>query len=175
MMKPRITASGTSWRRRATVVLALVLGPAYAARPTFPARTTAAAGASAAVASPEGMQPSELPACAPAATRLARPPEFPATFPLPPGTVIVAKEERSGGRIILRTLVPGVDVRGVALFFERELPPAGFRTTHGESEPGEAEASFEGQGFRGRWKVNHIPTCPGAVTLDLVAGRWPPP
>ena len=52
--------------------------------------------------------------------------DFPASFPLPPGTVITSEERRCGGRIILHTVAPS-DYRSVALFCERELPAAFIR------------------------------------------------
>ena len=112
-----------------------------------------------------------LPACATVAQTTAIPPEFPANFPLPPGTVITSHEARSGSRIIINTVVPSLDVKGVAGFFEQALPKAGFKITDGESEPGDAEANYEGNGYKGRWKVTSIDGCPGAVTLTVLAGH----
>lgn len=114
-------------------------------------------------------QPRTLPACAGATPGIERPADFPAGFPLPPGTALTSEERRSGGRLILHTFAPS-DARDVARFFERELPPAGFRITGGESEPGEAEANFEGTGLLGRWRARNVPDCPGAVSLDILVG-----
>lgn len=111
--------------------------------------------------------PGTLPGCAGTGARIERPSDFPAAFPLPPGTVMTSEERRSGGRLILHTLAPS-DAKAVALFFERELPAAGFRLTGGESEPGEAEANYEGSGYVGRWKVQDVDGCPGAVSLDVL-------
>jgi hypothetical protein len=127
-----------------------------------PATNTASTSANAQATAP-------LP-CEKAGAMIDRPAAFPAAFPLPPGTAITSQESRSGGRIIIHTLVPALDVKGVAEFFERELPKAGFEITEGESEPGEAEANYQGQGFTGRWKVNTIDGCVGAVTLQVLAG-----
>jgi hypothetical protein len=112
-----------------------------------------------------------LPACAKVVQPIAIPPEFPANFPLPPGTVITARENRSDDRIILTTVVPALDVKGAAQFFEQALPKAGFTITEGESEPGEAEANYEGNGYKGRWKVNSIDGCSGAISLTVLAGH----
>jgi hypothetical protein len=110
-----------------------------------------------------------LPACAYVGTPIERPTSFPASFPLPPGTVLNYQESRSAGRTIIGGVAPST-ARDVAIFWEQAMPRAGFRQTSGESEPGEAEASFEGNGVRGRWKVNDMPDCPNVVTLSLVAG-----
>ena len=112
-----------------------------------------------------------LPACARADTTIPMPPEFPASFPLPPGTIVTAKEDRIGRRLIIKTVVPALDVRGLALFLERELPKAGFTSMYGESEPGEAESSYEGNGYKGRWVANSIQDCPEAITLIILVGR----
>jgi hypothetical protein len=137
---------------------------------TIPAAATASMLATAAPAA-TGQAGAALPGCAKAETSIPRPAEFPAAFPLPPGTVITAQEARSDNRIIITTVVPMLDVKGVAQFFERELPKAGFQTAAGESEPGEAEANYEGNGYTGRWKVNEIAGCAGAVTLQVLAGK----
>jgi hypothetical protein len=47
------------------------------------------------------------------------------------------------------------------------MPASGYRTGAGDAEMDEAEALFTGPGLRGKWKVNGIPNCPGAVTLAL--------
>src|SRR5207249_834487 len=130
-------------------------GPTAAA--TAPAAPSVAPATSTVQATSEpsstGQAGAGLPACAKAGTSIPLPSAFPANFPLPPGTEITAQEERSGDRIIITTIVPALDVKGVAEFFERELPKAGFKITEGESEPGEAEANYEGNGVKGRWKV----------------------
>lgn len=119
------------------------------------------------LASTARASPGMLPGCAGTGARIERPSDFPASFPLPPGTVMTSEERRSGGRLIVHMLAPS-DAKAVARFFERELPTAGFRLTGGESEPGEAEANYEGSGYIGRWKVQDVDGCPGAVSLDVL-------
>ena len=111
---------------------------------------------------------STLPACAKGEASIERPAAFPADFPLPPGTVVIGQEERSGHRLILHTRAP-TDVQGVARFFAEALPGAGYTQSQGESEQGEAEANYAGKGVQGRWRANAIPDCPGAVMLDVLA------
>lgn len=110
-----------------------------------------------------------LPVCAQVGTPIERPAAFPATFPLPPGTVLNYQESRSAGRIIIGGVAPST-AKDVAVYWEQAMPKAGYIQTSGESEPGEAEASFEGNGYRGRWKVNDMPECPNMVLLSLVTG-----
>jgi hypothetical protein len=134
--------------------------------------TAAPASAAHATAAPaSAAQTADVPACAKVDKTIPLPNEFPAVFPLPPGTVITSREDRSGGRIILNTVVPALDVKGVALFLEQELPKAGFTTIGGESEPGEAESSYEGNGYKGRWVANSIQDCPEAIRLIVLVGR----
>jgi hypothetical protein len=160
----------------AALILLAACG-SQAAPATNPTSTTVEAPAATtlpptSVEEPTGVQANTgLPACAGADTTIALPEGFPSGFPLPPGTVITSKEERSGGRLIINTVVPALDVKGVAEFFEQALPKAGFQITEGESEPGEAEANYEGNGYQGRWKVNTIAGCTGAVTLQVLAGK----
>ncbi|MGZ3459351.1 MAG: hypothetical protein ACXU86_12710 [Archangium sp.] len=119
------------------------------------------------VASTSQASTGTLPPCAGATSRIERPAELPASFPLPPGTVMTTEEHRSGGRLIVHAVAPS-DAKAVARFFERELPAAGFRITGGESEPGEAEAHYEGSGHVGRWTAREVGGCPGAVAIDVL-------
>jgi hypothetical protein len=68
------------------------------------------------------------------------------------------------------TLVTGVvsqEFRSAVDFFVTKMPAAGYRLGTGDAEMGEAEAYFTGPNLHGKWKVNGIPNCPGAVTLAL--------
>jgi hypothetical protein len=107
-----------------------------------------------------------LPACA-KAKPVVRPPALPADFPLPPGTVVTANSEPHTGQLVLAGLVPA-DLEGAASFFNESLTESGYRQGLGDSESGEAEAPFTGNGFRGKWRVNAIADCPSAVVLTLV-------
>jgi hypothetical protein len=155
--------SSSSWHRtlrRTALLVACVTG---CAAPS--ARSPAEPSAAASTASASGA----LPGCAGVTTRIERPADFPARLPLPPGTVIASEERRSGGRIILHTFAPS-DIRAVAVFFERELPAAGYRQSGGESESDEAEANFEDSRLKGRWRARSIEHCPGAISLDVLVG-----
>lgn len=168
--------------RHAFIIAALALATGCGAAPTGQTASggstqastlppAAPAATSSAPATSGAAQTGAVPACANATASIERPAAFPAAFPLPPGTVIVSQETRSGERLIINTVVPGLDTKGVAEFFERELPKAGFTVTSGESEPDEAEANYSGNGIQGRWKVNNITGCAGAVTLQVLAGK----
>ena len=113
--------------------------------------------------------PPKLPACAKAKV-VRPPPDFPADFPLPPGTVVTASSQPHDGQLVLAGLVPA-DLQDAAAFFNESLRASGYRQGLGDSESNEAEAPFTGNGFRGKWKVNSIVGCPAAVSLTLVLIR----
>jgi hypothetical protein len=94
------------------------------------------------------------------------PAEFPSVFPLPPGTVVTSVEVRSG-TMILGGVVPA-DLKAATAYFVEALPAKGFPLGPGDSEAGESESLFTGHGYRGRWRLNGILDCPGAVTLTLI-------
>jgi hypothetical protein len=85
---------------------------------------------------------------------------------LPPQTVLTSVKHPLAGM----TLVTGVvsqEFRSAVDFFVTKMPAAGYRLGAGDAEMDEAEALFTGPNLRGKWKVNGIPNCPGAVTLAL--------
>ncbi len=112
-----------------------------------------------AVAAPVG------PGCARAAKAVGRPDEVPAAV-LPPGTVLTSVVRSPGGVTLVTGVVPS-EFRNAVQFFVTKLPAAGFRNGVGDAEMDEAEALFSGPGVQGKWKVNGILGCPGAVTLAL--------
>ncbi len=138
-------------------------------RPVSPARAAAglvvllAVGCSGA----EGPASSAvLPPCAGAAPAVAFPARFPSMLPLPPGTVVTSVEVRSE-TMVLSGVVPA-ELKVATAYFVEALPAAGFPLGPGDSEAGEAESLFTGHGYRGRWRLNGILDCPGAVTLTLI-------
>jgi hypothetical protein len=119
-------------------------------------------------AAPAGIQaaPAGLPACT-AAVPVALPNLFPASFPLPPGTVVTVARDQANGKLVVGAFIPG-DLATAVAFLQRELPGAGYQLLHNEAEAGEAEADFQGHGVQGRWKVGAMARCPGAVSLTVV-------
>jgi hypothetical protein len=110
-----------------------------------------------------------VPACALAGKPVARPADLPEAV-LPPRTVLTSLAHPLAGM----TLVTGVvsqEFSGAVDFFVTKLPAAGYRIGPGDAEMGEAEALFTGPNLRGKWKVNGIPNCPGAVSLALYVRR----
>lgn len=113
-----------------------------------------------------------LPACAKAGRAIERPADLPGDLPLPPGTRLTAQQKPYAGQLIVRGFVPS-ELGQAASFFKNELQDAGFELGRGDSERGEEEALFTGDGLRGGWRVNSIPKCSGAVSLVLVLVKQP--
>jgi hypothetical protein len=132
---------------------------------------TGCAGQGGASSPPPG-QPTAgpLPGCANAGAPLPLPPTFPQALPLPPGTVITYHQDLGAGQVLVGGVVPS-DLRTVVAFFARALPAAGFELGEGDAEPDEAEASYTGNGYHGKWKVHGILNCPDAVTLTISVQR----
>jgi hypothetical protein len=117
-----------------------------------------------AAAEPTGEEPAPtLPACAGAAQSTVTA----VRFPLPPGTRIISSESPFEGQIVVLGLVPA-DIPEAAAFFNDTLPEQGYEVGIGDSEGTESEAPFTGNGYRGKWRVNSIANCAGAVRLTLV-------
>ncbi len=111
-----------------------------------------------------------LPPCAKAGPVVTLPSEFPNSFPLPTGTVITSSQRTERGVNLVGGLIP-MEFKNVVGFFQSKLPAAGYQLLEGDAEMDEAESTFLGQGFRGKWKVNGILNCPGAVTLTIAVSK----
>ena len=107
-----------------------------------------------------------LPPCAGTGSTVALPPDFPSGFPLPPGTVITSNQRAVSGAIIVSGFAP-MTFKDTVAFFQSKLPAAGYTLLEGDAEMDEAESTFSGHGYHGKWKVNGILNCPGAVTLGV--------
>jgi hypothetical protein len=95
---------------------------------------------------------------------------LPDDFPLPPGTKLTSSKAPFEGQSVIEGAVPG-GLDDVAAFFDAELEDAGYAAGRHDSEPGEVERLFTGEGLRGGWRVNDIPNCEGASKLTLVLIR----
>jgi hypothetical protein len=111
-----------------------------------------------------------LPPCANVSTVISRPPEFPNDFPLPDKTVITASQYSLGGSLTISAAVP-MTFKEAATFFQNKLPAAGYKLLEGDAEMDEAEATFAGNGYQGKWKVNGILNCPRAVRLTIAIAK----
>jgi hypothetical protein len=114
-----------------------------------------------------GQVPAALPACAKPKKPIPRPEALPESLPVPPGTVFSRVEVPFENQSVVSGASPG-SLDSTRSFYGEELEAAGYQEGRGESEPGETEALFSGQGVRGGWRANVIPGCEGAVLLTLV-------
>jgi len=135
---------------------------------------SAGTGAGAGVASPsaaavESPGPS-LPACADAGAVVSPQADFPASFPLPDGAVVVGADTPPGGGSRIRFLAP-IEVPAYGEFLEKELPAAGLSIGGGEAEADELESKFSGDGLDGQVTAREIGGCPGVLSVQVVIRR----
>jgi hypothetical protein len=97
------------------------------------------------------------------------PHDYPASFPLPPGTVVFDIEDR-GADGLIATGVTATRFEDV-LAALNAAKKAGFRVTSGETEEDDAEANWTGGGFTGRWAIKKSATCPGETVVQLLSKR----
>jgi hypothetical protein len=87
--------------------------------------------------------------------------------PLPDGAVVVAVQERDGGRTVVTAVVPAAEP-DVLAELQSAYPAAGLTLTEGETEARDAESNFTGD-VTGRWGIRELPDCSEPATrIDLV-------
>ena len=97
------------------------------------------------------------------------PDDYPASFPLPAGTVVFHIEDR-GADGVIATGVTATPFAGV-LAAMNAAEKSGFAVTSGETEPDDAEANWTGNGFTGRWAIKRSAACPGETVVQLLSKR----
>jgi hypothetical protein len=94
---------------------------------------------------------------------------FPEDWPFPPLTTVYHFEDRGeDGRIVTATSAAGFGA--VLSFMNHQVVHAGFRIESGETEDHDAEAEWEGNGYRGRWAIRESGSCPGETVIQVLAG-----
>jgi hypothetical protein len=90
-------------------------------------------------------------------------------FPFPQGTVVFHVEDRGADGVIATgvTATPFDE----ALASMNAAEDAGFEVTTGETEEDDAEASWTGNGYVGRWAIKRSATCPGETVVQLLSKR----
>ena len=96
------------------------------------------------------------------------PASFPADWPFPPGTVVHDVEDRADAGTIA-TGISTSSFQDVLAFMNHQVVDAGFRTEDGETEEHDAEAEWEGNGYRGRWAIRESATCQGETVVQVLA------
>ena len=93
---------------------------------------------------------------------------FPSDFPLPPGTVLYAVDNRGADGIVV-TGVTGTAFKTVLSSLQTGLPAHGYTPEEGETEPHDAESNWHSAGYTGRWAIREIPQCAGQTLVNVVA------
>jgi hypothetical protein len=117
-------------------------------------------------ASPGVAAAPSLPACAKAGPAVPIPADFPATFALPNGSVVVGADVPAGGGSRITALVP-LEVDEFGTYLETALPAAGLAIGGGEAEADELESKFSGAGVAGQLTARELPDCPGILTVQV--------
>ncbi|MEU0965034.1 hypothetical protein ABZ357_06150 [Streptomyces sp. NPDC005917] len=103
----------------------------------------------------------------PTAASLPLPNDFPENLPVPDGAVVTSVEHRTGGRLVVATVVRGGFDTTLA-FLHKRLPKAGYIPEEGEVEKDDAESNFSSTSVRGRWTLREMPDCEGGVYLTYL-------
>jgi hypothetical protein len=94
------------------------------------------------------------------------PADFPA--PLPDRAVVVAVQERDGGRTVVTAVVPAAEP-DVLANLQATYSAADLTLTEGETEARDAESNFTGDEVTGRWGIRELTDCSAPATrIDLV-------
>ena len=95
---------------------------------------------------------------------------FPEDWPFPPKTVVFNAEDRGADG----TIVTGVSSTGfkqILAFMNGDVADRGFKVEKGETEEHDAEAEWDGNGFRGRWAIRESAQCPGETVIQVLSAQ----
>jgi hypothetical protein len=95
---------------------------------------------------------------------------YPNDFPMPPGTVVFHVEDR-GAEGVVATGVTDTPFRDVLDALNGPAQRAGFKVSNGETEDHDAEATWTGNGYTGRWAIRESATCRGQTVIQLLSKR----
>jgi hypothetical protein len=109
-------------------------------------------------------------ACAKDAKAKPLPAGFPATFPLPAGTVVTTAEDRGTGGLVIEG-VTATAFTDVLHELQTSLPARGFTPDEGETEPHDAESNWSSATFTGRWAIRELTQCGGQTAVSVVARK----
>lgn len=94
---------------------------------------------------------------------------FPAAWTFPPETTVYNYEDRGGSGTIV-TGISSADFKTLLAYLNKDMAAAGFKIENGETEEHDAEAEWEGNGYRGRWAIRESAQCPGETVVQVLAG-----
>lgn len=93
---------------------------------------------------------------------------FPQDWPFPPKTVVFNAEDRGADGTIV-TAVSSTPFKQILAFMNHDVVGGGFKIEKGETEEHDAEAEWEGNGFRGRWAIRESAQCPGETVIQVLS------
>jgi hypothetical protein len=93
---------------------------------------------------------------------------FPQDWPFPPQTTVFNVEDR-GAAGTIASAVTRTPFKQVLAFMNKDVVGAGFKTESGETEEHDAEAEWDGKGYRGRWAIRESGSCPGETVVQVVS------
>ncbi|MGQ5653222.1 hypothetical protein ACUJ8H_24795 [Streptomyces sp. EKR5.2] len=116
---------------------------------------------------PAGTAAVAAPGGCPTAASLPLPKDFPENLPVPDGAVVTSVEHRTGGRLVVDTVVRGGFDTTLA-FLHKRLPKAGYIPKEGEVERDDAESNFSSTTVQGRWSLRKMSDCEDGVYLTYL-------
>jgi hypothetical protein len=125
---------------------------------------------STATAAPEAAADANTTVCSRAARSVALPSGFPATFPMPPGVVVTAADDRGDAGFVVSGVTPAA-FKDVLAALQHDLPAKGFTLQDGEIEPHDAESDWTSAGYDGRWAIRELPQCHGDTAVSVVSRK----
>lgn len=93
---------------------------------------------------------------------------FPADWPFPPRTTVYNVEDRGGDGTVV-TGISSAEFKTILGFMNHRVVDVGFAIEQGETEEHDAEAEWEGNGFRGRWAIKESADCPGETLIQVLS------
>jgi hypothetical protein len=93
---------------------------------------------------------------------------FPEDWPFPPETVVFNAEDRGADGTIV-TGISSAPFKQILAFMNQHVVGQGYKIEKGETEEHDAEAEWQGNGFRGRWAIRESAECQGQTVIQVVA------
>ncbi|QWZ10068.1 hypothetical protein KRR39_10220 [Nocardioides panacis] len=81
--------------------------------------------------------------------------------------VYKAEDRGAGGTIV--SGVSSSSFKDILDFLNHDVVDAGFAIEKGETEDHDAEAEWQGNGFRGRWSIRESATCSGETVIQVLS------
>ena len=91
---------------------------------------------------------------------------FPRDWPFPAKTVVFNSEDRGADGTIV-TAISSTPFEQILAFMNHDVVRGGFKIEKGETEEHDAEAEWEGNGYRGRWAIRESAQCPGETVIQV--------